>query len=1201
MVFIRVLGSFAAEVNGETVHLGGPRQRGVLALLVAARGQVVPVDRMIEDLWRGEAPARALLSLQAYVSNLRRLLEPGRPPRTPARLLVSAAPGYALRLPPDAVDAWRFEDLLARSRTVTDPHAAQVRLAEALGLWRGPAFAEVADEPWAGAETARLNELRLIATELHVAAGLRLGDPATVVPEAERLTRDEPLREEGWRLHALALWSSGRQADALATLRRARAILAEELGLDPGPDLTALEEAILTQRTDLLRAAVPPPARTAPLPGTTHLPGTPAFPGAAQLPSTPSPLTAAPLPGTLSLPGATPPVGTKPPMGTPSLPEAALPGTTPRPGTPSLPRVAPPPGTSSLPEAAPPPEAEPRAGTPLRPETPSLSRTPHLPGVVPPPGTPKMEPLAGTPSLRETPPAPETPFFGRETELSALLTAATEAVTDGARIALVTGEAGLGKSTLLEHLGSRLEREGWLVAVGHCPEVDGAPPAWAWTEVLRAVAAATSPGEFADDLAPLLTDTGPVDADATAGRFRLRQAVWKWLAAVAAERPVVIVLDDLHWADAVTLELLGGGLGVRAPLLVVAAYRTDEGEHLTETLASLARATPRRIALRGLDDAAVARLVRNECETDDATVAGIAERTGGNPFYVRESARLLNGEGALVALSEVPEGVRDVLRRRLARLPEAGVAVLRLAAVAGRESSIDVLVDAADTDEDGVLDALDAGVIAGLLSEPGPGRVRFVHALVRDTLVADVSRLRATRMHARIAAALEVTGDVTALAHHYARAGSPKAVGHCVRAAELAEARYAHDVAADLLTDAVANSTDPQERTELYGRLLRAQIRAGAVAAARETRRQAVEYAQALGRDDLMIAAFTAWTEPTPWQSRPYGTVDRPVVDRLNRLLKRSDLAPEVRARLLITYVDELIGEEDPTVLAAAREALDLATSPHLRAAALQVLSRGHRGLSGRAELCRELVAIGTEHDLPVYRVTGLLNHAGAAAEANDPATIRRVATEALDLARAYRMPEAIGVAEVTLATLTLIEGRFADAERLYTEAADGMRRAGSLHPGFLGLALTSIWMNDGTLGDHLDEIRALHEAFGPLASDLLVLALHANGLTDEAHQVRTSDPIRPDYFFTFLMTVRAMAAIALEDRAAAEEIYTALLPHRDGPPAGATSLSVALRPVAHTLGTLALFLDRPQEATPHFAQSTTRATQWNAPHWTTP
>ncbi|MER7504364.1 BTAD domain-containing putative transcriptional regulator [Nonomuraea pusilla] len=1076
MVFIRVLGAFSAEVNGAAVPLGGPRQRGVLALLVAARGQVVPVDRMIEDLWRGEPPARALMSLQAYVSNLRRLLEPGRPPRTPSRLLVSAPPGYALRLPPEAVDAWRFEGLLGRARADSDPRAAQARLDEALGLWQGPAFAEVSDEPWAAAETARLNELRLVATELHVAAGLRIGDPVAVIPEAERLTREEPLREEGWRLHALALWSSGRQADALATLRRARGILADELGLDPGPDLTALEEAILTQHTDVLRATVPPPA----------------------------PLLAAPQP-----PMASPPV---------------------------------------------------------------------------------------------TAPAVETPFFGRETQLTALVTAASEAAADGSRIALVSGEAGLGKSTLLEHLGMRLERDGWLVAVGRCPEVDSAPPAWAWTEALRTVAASTPPGAFADDLAPLLTDTLPMNADATAGRFRLRQAVWTWLGAVARERPVAVVLDDLHWADDTTLELLGGGLGLRAPILLIAAYRPDESGRLTETLASLARATPLRLALPGLTNEAVAELVRAECEADEETIAGIAERTGGNPFYVRESARLLNGEGALVALSEVPEGVRDVLRRRFARLPEGGVSVLRLAAVAGRESSVDVLIKAADTDEDSVLNALDAGVIAGLLDEPGPGQVRFVHSLVRDTLVADVSRLRATRMHARIAAALEGGGDVAALAHHYARAGSPKAIRYCVQAAELAEARYAHDVAATLLTDAVAHTSDPDERVALLGRLLRAQIRAGAFAAARQTREQAVRHAESVGRDDLMIAAFTAWTEPTPWQARTYGTVDRPIVDRLSRLLRRTDLAPGVRSHLLIAYAHELVGEDDPTVMEAAGEALDLATEPRLRAAALLLLARDVRtGDAQRMARSRELVKISVEHDLPVYRVTGLLNQASCAAALNDPAAMRRLVQEALDLAHSYRMPEATGAAEIAQATLALIEGRFADAEHRYAEASRRMHRAGSAHAaGFLRLALASIWLNEGTLGAHLDDVRALHTALGPMASDLLALALHANGLDAEAREVRASPgPIRPDFFFTFRTTVRAMAAIALNDRAAAEEVYARLLPHRDGPPAGAESLSVALRPVAHTLGELAVFLGRP-EAAVHFARAAAVAARWNAPHWTT-
>ncbi|WP_194817264.1 BTAD domain-containing putative transcriptional regulator [Nocardia sp. XZ_19_385] len=1090
MVLIRVLGSFAAEASGESLPLGGPRQRGVLALLVAARGQVVSVDRMVEDLWRGEPPARALASLQAYVSNLRRLLEPARPPRTPPRLLVSASPGYALRLPQEAVDAWRFEQLLDEARTLTDPRAARVRLDEALALWRGPAFAEIADEPWVAAETVRLNEMRLVARELHIAAGLRLSHPAAVVPETEILTHDNPLREEGWRLHALALWSSGRQADALAALRRARALFADELGLDPGPDLVELEEAILAQRTDFLRAAVPP------------------------VPSRP---------------------WTTPDSGPDAVTQAV---------------------SQNLVNAS---------------------------------GTETFESL---PSVLDDRPIPAT-FVGRQGEFEALLAAAGEAVTDGARVALVTGEAGLGKSTLLEHLGARLERDGWLVAAGRCPDVDSAPPAWAWVEALRKLAVTVPPGEFADDLTPLLSDSAPVNGDAAAGRFRLRQAVWNWLSAAAADRPVVVVLDDLHWADAATLELLGGGVDTRAPILVIAAYRADESERLTETLGSLARTAPLRLDLPGLDRDTVAELVRAECEADDATVAGIAERTGGNPFYVRESARLLNGEGALIALSQVPEGVRDVLRRRFARLPESGVSVLRLAAVAGRESSVEVLVQAADTDEDGVLDALDAGVIAGLLDEPGPGRVRFVHALVRDTLITDVSRLRITRMHARIAAALEGSGDVAALAHHYARARSPKAVGYCVRAAELAEARYAHDVAAALLTDAVTHSSDPDERVGLLGRLLRAQVRAGAFAAARDTRQQAVEYAESIGRDDLMIAAFTAWTEPTPWQSRTYGTVDRPIIDRLSRLLERTGLAADVRSQLLVAYAHELVGEGDPTVMAAAREALDLAPTPHLRAAALLVLARE----SGRAEYSRELVQIGVEHDLPVYRVTGLIDQAANAAAANDPTTMRRLTEEALDLARAYRMPEAIGAAEIALASLVLIEGRFAEAEHLYAEATERMGRAGSVHAtGFLRLALAVAWLNDGTLGDHLDDVRSLHEALGPMVADVLALALHAAGRGDEA---RTSpSPIRPDFFFTFMTSLRAMAVVASSDRDAAEQIYADLLPHRDGPPAGAASLSLAVRPVAHTLGELALLLGRDDEAAAHFARAAVIADQWNAPHW---
>src|SRR5690349_13833119 len=184
MVRISVLGTLTAQVAGATVGLGGPRQRGVLARLLVARGAVVPVDRLIDDLWQGRPPAKAAASLQAYVSNLRRLLEPERGPREPARLLVSRAPGYALAVPASGVDAWDFEQRLRDARDLR-PFAEQAaeRLGhpvsrlfdEALALWRGTAFAEFADEPWAAAEITRLGELRLAARESAVVAALDEG------------------------------------------------------------------------------------------------------------------------------------------------------------------------------------------------------------------------------------------------------------------------------------------------------------------------------------------------------------------------------------------------------------------------------------------------------------------------------------------------------------------------------------------------------------------------------------------------------------------------------------------------------------------------------------------------------------------------------------------------------------------------------------------------------------------------------------------------------------------------------------------------------------------------------------------------------------------------------------------------------------------------------------------------------------------
>ncbi|HVH24151.1 MAG TPA: BTAD domain-containing putative transcriptional regulator, partial [Pseudonocardia sp.] len=251
MLSLRVLGALDAGFDPERAaapDLGGPRQRSVLALLLVARGQVVSVDRLVEDLWNGEAPPRAIGALQAYVSHLRRALEPDRAPRTPATVLVSEPPGYAIRVPSDAVDAWRFESLVRQAGEPGQESRARALLQEALDLWRGPAYAEFESEQWASTEAGRLAGLRTVARERWCEAALREGDAAEAVVAAEVLTREFPLREEGWRLLAIGLYATGRQADALAALRRARNLLTDELGMDPGPALVQVEADILAQR-----------------------------------------------------------------------------------------------------------------------------------------------------------------------------------------------------------------------------------------------------------------------------------------------------------------------------------------------------------------------------------------------------------------------------------------------------------------------------------------------------------------------------------------------------------------------------------------------------------------------------------------------------------------------------------------------------------------------------------------------------------------------------------------------------------------------------------------------------------------------------------------------------------------------------------------------------------------------------------------
>jgi DNA-binding SARP family transcriptional activator len=234
-----VLGPVVAwDGAGVTIDLKGPKHRAVVARLVVARGRVVPVSRLVDDLWQ-EPPPRAVGAVRTFVAALRRALEPQRAPREPARLLVTDGPGYALRPAPGAVDAWRFEDAVTAASTAS-PQETLERLDRALSWWRGPAFAGFDDEPWARVERSRLEQLRLNAIEQRAEARLTTGRAGDVVPDLDAQVAEHPWREEAWRLLALALYRTGRQGDALAVLRRARSLLLEQLGVDPSPRLPSV-------------------------------------------------------------------------------------------------------------------------------------------------------------------------------------------------------------------------------------------------------------------------------------------------------------------------------------------------------------------------------------------------------------------------------------------------------------------------------------------------------------------------------------------------------------------------------------------------------------------------------------------------------------------------------------------------------------------------------------------------------------------------------------------------------------------------------------------------------------------------------------------------------------------------------------------------------------------------------------------------
>jgi hypothetical protein len=563
-------------------------------------------------------------------------------------------------------------------------------------------------------------------------------------------------------------------------------------------------------------------------------------------------------------------------------------------------------------------------------------------------------------------------LVGRGRELEELDAALSDAIARRGGLVVVTGEPGIGKTalarTFVEHAADRGASWAW----GTCWDGGGAPAYWPWVQIARALArredAATlraGLGAGAPWIAGLLPELAgtlgppalPSELNADQARFRLFDALASLLATVAERRPLVIVLDDLHWADAssvLALEFLGRSLPDLA-ILAIAAYRHTDAharDELATALGGLARAA-KRLPLEGLERDDVARLASavasglgSADETPDPAaipprlVTAVHAASAGNPFFVDELVQLLASQGRLHDARSageplpLPSGVRDTIRRRLAPLDEPSMRMLRAAAVIGAEFPLAMLARIVDRSPAEILERLDAPLRAGLVTTAGDsGRYAFVHALVRDTLVGAIAVDERARLHLATAEALEqrygddVEPHLAEIAHHFllgaTAGGGVRAVQFAARAAERAVGQFAYHEAAELYRRAIAVAAglpaDDRRAWELHHGLGEALMRAGDAQDARVALGVAFEHARRL--DDPMHLAQTALSATLPGYSR--GLVDEVLRAGLEEALERLDgveardaghrfAVDALRARVRVQLAAALFWAPDP-------------------------------------------------------------------------------------------------------------------------------------------------------------------------------------------------------------------------------------------------------------------------------------------------
>jgi tetratricopeptide (TPR) repeat protein len=687
-------------------------------------------------------------------------------------------------------------------------------------------------------------------------------------------------------------------------------------------------------------------------------------------------------------------------------------------------------------------------------------------------------------------------FVGRVDEQERLWTAWKHARGGEKRVVLVSGEPGVGKTRLSAELARRAHAEATTVLFGRCDE-DLAVPYQPFVEALRTYAHNCTPadletqiGPFGGDVARLVPEVeqmvprmpDPLRADAETERYRLFEAIAAFLDGVAATAPVVLLLDDLHWAAKPTLLMLRhlARPANDTPLLIVGTYRDTELDRrhpLAEMLADLRRdQAVERIALRGLDEGEVTELV--ETAADHPLSPEVAElahavhaETEGNPFFVGQVLRHLIESGAVVqedgrwvraAAADgigIPEGVREVISRRLARLDDESNTVLAGAAVIGREFDAELLTEATDVDAERVLDVLEIAE-ADRLVEPTSGRAQFtfVHALVRSTLYEEIPTTRRLRLHRRVAQMLEpraTAGDETllpSLARHYCEAAAlgeaEQAIRYATAAAQEARARLAYEEAADLYQRALAvlephGDAERAHRGDLLIALSRERWSAGERRGAREAAQDAAQHGRDIGRPELIADAAMAIGGPRGWSEA--GVVDEELIELCEDALER---LPQGDSRDRATVTARLAAElyfrpgSSRRRRAVTNEAVQMARRLNDPTTLAYVLGSAHwgvwvpGGVHERLPIAEEILRSGREAGNRELEFSGASWAFSDLMELGETARADEMLSIELTIAEELRQRDYLWCVSLHKCTRLLMDGRFDEAERV---ANDGL------------------------------------------------------------------------------------------------------------------------------------------------------------------